>query len=37
VIYGCILLLTIVFMPGGIGGKIDDVRARRRVPSHAAL
>lgn len=36
VIYGVILLLTIVFMPGGLGGKINDVLARRRVQSHAA-
>jgi branched-chain amino acid transport system permease protein len=36
VIYGVILLLTIVFMPGGIGGKINDLLARRRVPSLGA-
>jgi branched-chain amino acid transport system permease protein len=36
VIYGFILVLTIVFMPGGIGGTIDGLLARRHVPSHAA-
>ncbi|MGH7322297.1 MAG: branched-chain amino acid ABC transporter permease [Candidatus Rokuibacteriota bacterium] len=36
VIYGCILLLTIILMPGGIGGQLNDMRARRRVQSHAA-
>jgi branched-chain amino acid transport system permease protein len=36
VIYGFVLLLTIVFMPGGIGGKVNDLLARRRVPSHGA-
>ena len=36
VIYGCILLLTIIFMPGGIGGKINDMVEGRRLKSHAA-
>lgn len=36
VIYGCILLLTIIFMPGGIGGKINDMVESRRLKSHAA-
>jgi branched-chain amino acid transport system permease protein len=31
VIYGFILLLTIVFMPHGIGGKINEFLANRRV------
>ncbi len=31
VIYGFILLLTIVFMPGGIGGKINEILAKRKV------
>jgi branched-chain amino acid transport system permease protein len=36
VLYGVILLLAIVFVPGGIGGVIDTLRARPRVPGHAA-
>ncbi len=36
VIYGCILLLTIIFMPGGIGGKINDLVERRRRKGHGA-
>jgi branched-chain amino acid transport system permease protein len=36
VLYGVILLLAIAFAPGGIGGVIDTLRARRRVPGHAA-
>lgn len=31
VIYGFILLFTIVFMPHGIGGKISEIIAKRRV------
>jgi branched-chain amino acid transport system permease protein len=31
VIYGVILLLTIIFMPGGIGGKINEILHRRKV------
>jgi branched-chain amino acid transport system permease protein len=31
VIYGYILLLTIVFMPNGIGGKITEILQKRRV------
>lgn len=30
VIYGFILLITIAFMPGGIGGKINEILAKRR-------
>ncbi len=33
VIYGFILLFTIIFMPYGIGGKIDEIIAKRRVRS----
>lgn len=36
VIYGFILLLTIIFMPGGIGGKIDDMMESRKLRRHAA-
>jgi branched-chain amino acid transport system permease protein len=36
VLYGGILLLAIVFVPGGIGGAIAGLRARRRVSGHAA-
>lgn len=31
VIYGFILLLTIIFMPEGIGGRINDILSRRKV------
>lgn len=31
VIYGFVLLATIIFMPGGIGGKINEILYRRRV------
>jgi branched-chain amino acid transport system permease protein len=31
VIYGVILLLTIIFMPGGIGGKINEILYKRRL------
>ena len=36
VLYGVILLVAIVFVPGGIGGTIEAVRARRRRTGHAA-
>lgn len=36
VIYGAILLLAIVFMPGGVGGQIDQLRARWRRGRGAA-
>jgi branched-chain amino acid transport system permease protein len=35
VIYGFILLLTIVFMPEGMGGKINHLLERRRLKQHA--
>ena len=31
VIYGFVLLMTIIFMPGGIGGKINEILYRRRL------
>lgn len=31
VIYGFVLLATIIFMPAGIGGKINEILYRRRV------
>jgi len=34
VIYGVILLLTIIFMPEGIGGKINDLLDSRRLKPH---
>ena len=33
VLYGFVLLLTIFFMPYGIGGKINEIIAKRRVKS----
>jgi len=36
VLYGVILLLTIIFMPEGIGGRIDRFWARRGVKSGGA-
>ena len=36
VIYGVILVLTIVFVPGGIGGRINDLMRGRKTPSHGA-
>lgn len=37
VIYGVILLLTIIFMPGGIGGRINDMMESRKRTSHGAV
>ncbi len=37
VIYGFVLLLTIVFMPGGIGGAINDLMDRRKLKTHGAV
>jgi len=31
VIYGFVLVLTIIFMPGGIGGRINDMMERRKA------
>jgi branched-chain amino acid transport system permease protein len=36
VIYGCVLLLTVIFMPGGIGGKISQVLERKRARTDGA-
>lgn len=36
VIYGVILVLTIVFVPGGIGGRINDMLRSLKTPSHGA-
>ncbi|HEV8308206.1 MAG TPA: branched-chain amino acid ABC transporter permease [Methylomirabilota bacterium] len=36
VIYGVILVVTIVFVPGGIGGRLNDLMRSRKTPSHGA-
>lgn len=36
VIYGVILVLTVVFVPGGIGGRINDMLRSLKTPSHGA-
>jgi len=37
VVYGFILILTIIFMPGGIGGKINEMMGRRKGRTNGAV
>ena len=37
VLYGFILLLTVILMPGGIGGKINEMMERRKGWSDGAV